>query len=84
MSEVYRNEQVDDQDMKDRMLMVWPYGKYAMIIFTAGRAILVLISLRYPKICYYYVLYDQILVLIDQLLPRNYDASQANLTLLLF
>ena len=54
-----------------------------MFIFSAGRIVLLLISMKYLAICKTYFYYELILVMIEQFLPLNENIGTANTRILL-
>ena len=58
---------------------VRPYAKTAYFLFTLGRLILMLISIKKLSITRLYFYYELLNVVIDQFFPRNVDVSTATL-----
>ena len=62
---------------------VFPYATIAMYIFTVGRLILLLASMKWLKITKFFFYYEQILVMIEVFLPYDVSSNLRNLLVML-
>ena len=62
---------------------IYPYARMAMYIFTVGRIILLLASLKWLRVtkCFFY--YEQLLAIIEVFLPYDISPNLRNLLLML-
>ena len=60
---------------------VYPYAKWTMIGLTAGRLILMLVSVKYLSITKVYIYYEMLVVITGQFLPQDINAQRGNLFL---
>ena len=62
---------------------IFPVAKWAHIIGTLGRIVLLAVSYKKPRICRMYFFYEMMMMLIDQCLPRDIKLDILNFLLLL-
>ena len=62
---------------------IFPYARTAMILFSCGRVILFLMSLKYPQVSKSFIYYELLNLVIDSLLPTDTKFNVRMLTLVL-
>ena len=62
-AEEYLAENEAEDNTSDMSASIFPYAKWITIVFTIGRLILILISIKHLRICKIYFYYEQILFL---------------------
>ena len=67
-----------DPPEPDLTEIVYPYAKTAMLIFTAGRVVLMLITFKRLSVCRYYIYYELLLTIINAFLPRGWTYEVEN------
>ena len=49
---------------------------YLLVLLGAGRFILMLISIKYPKVSKLYFLYENVMLMVEMSLPVDYGSSR--------
>ena len=62
---------------------IFPYARTAMILFSCGRVILFLMSLKFPQVSKSFIYYELLNLVIDSLLPTDTKFNVRMLTLVL-
>lgn len=67
-------EYIDEDGSHNQNLIsdTFVYLKWAMIVMTFGRLILIFISLKNLNVCKLYIYYQVVYLLLESLLPRDY------------
>ena len=77
-------EEGDGGDFDKEMAeAIFPIVKWAHIIGTLGRIVLLAISYKKPRVCRMYFFYELMMMMIDQCLPRDINLETLNFLLLL-
>ena len=73
-----------DSPEHDLAEAIYPYAKTAMLIFTLGRVILLLVSGKQLNVCRYYLYYELLLHIINVCLPHGLSFEIENQRMLMF
>ena len=82
MAKKYLNE--GDSPEHDLAEAIYPYAKIAMLIFTLGRVILLLVSIKQLSVCRYYLYYELLLFIINICLPQGLSFDVTNEKMMMF
>ena len=77
-AEEYLTENATEDNSRDMSAAIFPYAKWITIVFTIGRLILILISVKHLRICKIYFYYEQILFLCSIAMPLGMTADMQN------
>ena len=77
-AEEYLAENKVEDNTRDMSASIFLYAKWITIVFTIGRLILILISIKHLRICKIYFYYEQILFLCYLAMPLGMTADMQN------
>ena len=77
-AEEYLAESAAEDNTRELSAAIFPYVKWITIVFTIGRLILILISVKHLRICKIYFYYEQVLFLCYLAMPLGMTADMQN------